>query len=58
MDTAKIDDSDLVAIEIYIAFAEGLIFAIVGLAYAYLSEIKIKRQFGYGCLGVTLFIWL
>jgi hypothetical protein len=57
MDTSKIDDSDLVAIEVYMIFAEGLLFAIAGFIYIQFG-MSIKRNFGFGCLGITLFLWI
>lgn len=37
MDTSKIDDSDLVAIEVYMIFAEGALFAFAGIYYSFFS---------------------
>lgn len=57
IDNSRIDDSDLVAIEVYMVFAEGAIFAIAGIYYSFFS-IKQKVMFGYGCFVVTLFLWI
>ena len=58
MKTSRIDDSDLVAIDAWIAFALGVIFLIYGLAYAGWSPIKAKRFLGYTSFGVALCLWL
>ena len=58
MKNSRIDDSDLVAIDAWIAFGLGFLFLIYGLTYAVWSPIKAKRFLGFTSLGVTLCLWL
>lgn len=57
MKTSRIDDSDLVAIDAWLAFGMGVLFALYGLAYAW-KGLRSKRHLGYASFGVAALLWL
>jgi cation transport ATPase len=57
MKTSRIDDSDLVAIDAWLAFGMGVLFALYGLTYAWMG-LRSKRYLGYASFGVASLLWL
>ena len=61
MQTAKIDDSDLVQIEVYITFALGVVFNIYGAIYFRKTESSPKNNqplYGLTSLTIGVLLWL
>ncbi len=58
MKNSKIDDSDLVAVDAWIAFGLGVIFMIYGTVYITQSDLKLKKYLGISSISVTFFLWL
>lgn len=58
MKNSKIDDSDLVSIDAWIAFGLGVLFLAYGSAYAFWTTKKLKIYLGYSSLVVALLLWL
>ena len=57
MKTSKIDDSDLVAVDAWIAFGLGLLFLIYGGSYLFWG-LKSKKYLGFSSLTVAALLWL
>ncbi len=58
MKNSKIDDSDLVSIDAWIAFGLGVLFLAYGSVYAFWTTQKLKIYLGYSSLVVALLLWL
>jgi hypothetical protein len=56
MNTSKIDDSDLVAVDAWIAFALGCFFVLYGTIYTAFG-VKAKMWTGYSAMAVGLLLW-